>query len=65
MRTAVKVGLLVLAIGVLLTIAMIAILTRPLIGLTRAVEKVRKADFAQEVADPMFPAGPADDESAA
>jgi len=50
-RTAVTVALITLAIGVLLTIAMIAVLTRPLIGLTRDVEKVRDSGFAQDMCD--------------
>lgn len=40
-RTAAKVGLVVLTLTVLLTMAMVAILTKPLIGLTREAEKVR------------------------
>ena len=61
-RTAVTVSLMTLTIGVLLTISMIAVLTRPLIELTRAVEKVRKADFAEEVVGAMMPGWSRDDE---
>jgi signal transduction histidine kinase len=61
-RTAVTVSLMTLAIGVLLTLSMVAVLTRPLIELTRAVEKVRKADFAEEVAGSMMPGWARDDE---
>ncbi len=62
LRTAVTVSLMTLAIGVLLTLSMIAVLTRPLIELTRAVEKVRKADFAEEVVGPTMPGWARDDE---
>lgn len=61
-RTAVIVSLMTLAIGVLLTITMIAVLTRPLIELTRAVEKVRNAGFAEEVVGTMMPGWARDDE---
>jgi two-component system OmpR family sensor kinase len=54
-RTGVKVGLLVLAIGVLLTMAMVAVLTRPLIGLTRVAERVKSAGFAEHLGEPLFP----------
>lgn len=45
-RTAVTVALMTLALGVLLTISMIALLTRPLTELARAVEDVKDAGFA-------------------
>lgn len=61
-RTAVTVALITLAIGVLLTIAMIAVLTRPLIGLTRDVEQVRDSGFAQELCSTMLPNCGRDDE---
>ena len=61
-RTAVTVSLMTLTIGVLLTLATIAVLTRPLIELTRAVEKVRNADFAEEVVGSMMPGWSRDDE---
>lgn len=48
-RTAVTASLTTLAIGVVLTIAMLAILTRPLIALTRAVEQARDSGFASDV----------------
>ncbi len=59
-RTAITVALITLAIGVLLTIAMIAVLTRPLIELTRDVEKVRDSGFALDVHE--LPACGRDDE---
>lgn len=61
-RTAVTVSLMTLTIGVLLTIATIAVLTRPLLQLTRAVERVRNADFAEEMAGSMMPGWARDDE---
>jgi signal transduction histidine kinase len=54
-RTAVKVGLLVLAIGVLLTMTVVAILTRPLLGLTRVAEQLKSKGFDRSEADPPFP----------
>lgn len=62
LRTAVTVSLMTLTIGVLLTIAMIAVLTRPLLELTRAVERVREADFAAEMAGSIMPGWDRDDE---
>lgn len=61
-RTAVTVSLMTLTIGVLLTITMIAVLTRPLIELTRAVERVRNAGFSEEVVGAMMPGWARDDE---
>ena len=61
-RTAVTVSLMTLTIGVLLTITMIAVLTRPLIELTRAVERVRNAGFTEEVVGAMMPGWARDDE---
>jgi signal transduction histidine kinase len=54
-RTAVKVGLLVLAIGVLLTMAMVAILTKPLIGLTQVAERVKRSGFNEDLCVTQFP----------
>jgi len=53
-RTAAKVGLVVLTIAVLLTMAMVAILTKPLVGLTRVADRVKGAGFAQ-LDDQPFP----------
>ncbi len=50
-RTAVKVGLLTLAIGVLLTMAMLAIFTKPLIALTRAADRVKRAGFEHDMCE--------------
>jgi signal transduction histidine kinase len=61
-RTAVTVSLMTLAIGVLLTIAMIALLTRPLIGLTRVVERVKDSGFAEDLCGSMVPNCGRDDE---
>jgi signal transduction histidine kinase len=43
-RVAVKVGLVTLALGILLTLLMMTVLTRPLLTLTRAVETVHYQD---------------------
>ncbi|MEK9721313.1 MAG: ATP-binding protein, partial [Quisquiliibacterium sp.] len=61
-RSAVTVSLFTLAIGVLLTISMIALLTRPLGALTRAVENVRKSGFSGELAAVTIPNIHRDDE---
>jgi signal transduction histidine kinase len=61
-RTAVTVALVTLSIGVILTIAMIALLTRPLIGLTRVVERVKDSGFAEELCSSMLPNCGRDDE---
>jgi len=61
-RTAVTVALVTLAIGVVLTIAMIALLTRPLIGLTRVVERVKNSGFSEELCGSMLPNCERDDE---
>lgn len=55
LQTAVKVALLVLAIGVLLAMGMLAILTRPIVGLTRVAEQVKHSGFQQELRDELFP----------
>jgi signal transduction histidine kinase len=54
-QTAVKVSLLTLAIGVALTVAMIALLTRPLTALTRAAERVRSGGFSATLCETEFP----------
>jgi signal transduction histidine kinase len=54
-QTAVKVALLTLAIGVALTVAMIAVLTRPLTALTRVAERVRNGGFSTQLCDTEFP----------
>jgi len=61
MRTAAKIGLLVLAIAVLLTMAMVAILTRPLVGLTQVAEQVKRSGF-DESGSPLFPHADRNDE---
>ncbi len=48
-RTAITVALTTLVIGVMLTIAMLAMLTRPLIALTRAVEQARDSGFPSDL----------------
>ncbi|HYF58910.1 MAG TPA: HAMP domain-containing sensor histidine kinase [Burkholderiaceae bacterium] len=54
-QTAVKVALLTLAIGVALTVAMIAVLTRPLTALTRVAERVRSGGFSAPLCETEFP----------
>jgi two-component system, OmpR family, sensor kinase len=61
-QTAVKVGLLILAIGVALTVSMIALLTRPLTALTRVAERVRSSGFSEPLCDTLFPFRDRDDE---
>ncbi len=61
-RTAVTVALVTLSIGVLLTIAMIAVLTRPLLGLTAVVEKVRNSGFSEELCGSIVPGCGREDE---
>ncbi|HQD83100.1 MAG TPA: histidine kinase dimerization/phospho-acceptor domain-containing protein, partial [Quisquiliibacterium sp.] len=55
MRTGITVSLMTIALGVLLTITIIAVLTRPLIGLTRMVERVRASGFTEEVCSASVP----------
>ena len=50
-RTAVTVSLMTLALGMLLTVSMIAVLTRPLTELTRAVEGVKDSGFTAGLSD--------------
>jgi signal transduction histidine kinase len=54
-QTAAKVALLTLAIGVALTVSMIALLTRPLTALTRAAERVRSGGFSATLCETEFP----------
>ncbi len=54
-QTSVKVGLLVLAIAVMLTMAMVAILTRPLVGLTRVAEQIKHSGFQPNLSEELFP----------
>jgi signal transduction histidine kinase len=54
-QTAVKVALLTLAIGVALTVSMIALLTRPLTALTRVAERVRSGGFSAPLCETEFP----------
>jgi signal transduction histidine kinase len=54
-QTAVKVALLTLAIGVALTVAMIALLTQPLTALTRVAERVRSGGFSASLCETEFP----------
>lgn len=61
-RTAVTVSLLTLALGVLLTVTMLALLTRPLIALTRVVEKVRDSGFPEQVSGELADSIDRDDE---
>lgn len=61
-RAAATAGLMTVAIGVLLTIAMISLLTRPLTALTRATEQIRNAGFSGELRAEHFPDADRDDE---
>jgi signal transduction histidine kinase len=61
-QTAVKVALLTLAIGVALTVAMIALLTRPLTALTRVAERIRSGGFSAPLCSVEFPFQDRDDE---
>jgi len=61
-RTAVTVSLMTLALGVLLTISMIAVLTRPLTELTRVVEGVKNSGFAESLCSSVVPNCGRDDE---
>ncbi len=61
-RAASTAGLMTIAIGVLLTIAMISLLTRPLTALTRATEQIRNSGFADELCFGFFPDADRDDE---
>ncbi|HMN63957.1 MAG TPA: HAMP domain-containing sensor histidine kinase [Burkholderiaceae bacterium] len=61
-RAASTAGLMTIAIGVLLTIAMISLLTRPLTALTRATERIRNSGFSDQLCDDFFPDADRDDE---
>lgn len=61
-RTAVTVSLLTLALGVLLTVTMLALLTRPLTALTRVVERVRDSGFPDDLSDALAGSIDRDDE---
>ena len=54
-KTAVKVALLTLAIGVALTVATIGVLTQPLTALTRVAEQVRSGGFSASMCETEFP----------
>ncbi|HRO60110.1 MAG TPA: HAMP domain-containing sensor histidine kinase [Burkholderiaceae bacterium] len=62
LRTAAKIGLLTIALGALMTIATITMLTRPLTALTRATEQVRNSGFCGPSSDELFPDTDRDDE---
>lgn len=50
-RTSVAVSLTTLALGVIMTVAMIALLTKPLVHLTEVVERVKRGGFAEDLSD--------------
>ena len=62
LRTGAKVGILTLALSAALTVAVIALLTRPLTRLTRQVERIQRADFATSLDENAFPVPERDDE---
>ncbi len=62
LRTGAKVGILALTISAALTLAVIALLTRPLTRLTRQVERIQRAGFANEIDASAFPVPERDDE---
>ncbi|MGH1357608.1 MAG: ATP-binding protein [Burkholderiaceae bacterium] len=51
-KTGAKIGLLTIALGVLLTMAIIAMMTRPLAALTRVAERIKQSGFTEETDDP-------------
>ncbi len=61
-RAASAAGLMTIAIGALLTIAMISLLTRPLTALTRATERIRNSGFADDPGRDLFEDAGRDDE---
>ncbi len=61
-RTAVTVSLMTLALGMLLTISMIAVVTRPLTELTRVVEGVKASGFSESLCSSLVPNCGRDDE---
>ncbi|MGE0311127.1 MAG: ATP-binding protein [Lautropia sp.] len=62
LRTGAKVGILTLTISAALTLAVIALLTRPLTRLTRQVERIQRAGFANAIDASAFPVPDRDDE---
>jgi signal transduction histidine kinase len=54
LRTAGRVGLLTLAIGVLLTLATVIMITRPLTRLTRVADRITKSGFEAEITECDF-----------
>ncbi|NLD68106.1 MAG: HAMP domain-containing histidine kinase [Limnobacter sp.] len=62
LRTAAKIGLLTIALGALMTIATITMMTRPLTALTRATEQVRNSGFCGPSSEELFPDTERDDE---
>ena len=62
LRTGANAALLTLAIAVALTVAMMAVLTRPLSRLTRRVERIQRAGFSHTVTDEELPFDERDDE---
>lgn len=61
-QTAIKVGLLTLAVGVMLTLATIAMITRPLTRLTRAADRIKNSGFSAEIDECDFETCSRDDE---
>lgn len=62
LRTGAKAALLTLAIAVALTVAMMAVLTRPMSLLTRRVEQVQRSGFSEPITGEDFPHGDRNDE---
>ena len=61
-RTALQSGLVTLAVGMALTIALIALLTKPLIRLTRVADEIERSGFPGDFDDATFPHSERDDE---
>jgi len=61
-RTALQSGLVTLGVGMALTIAMIALLTKPLIRLTRVAGEIERSGFSGDIDDASFPHSERDDE---
>lgn len=53
-RAGLKVGLITVAVGVLLTLAVMALLTRPLTALTRVVERVKRSGLGTDLDGAQF-----------
>lgn len=53
-RTGAKIGLLTIALGVLLTMAIIALMTRPLAALTQVAERIKQSGFGAEIESPAM-----------